>query len=162
MRKTKGRCYLPEILMYCPTSNGSVQWNSSRDSSICLAPELLIMASPISPEEETNSRVTVAEVLHDLQNEQAHKPTGEQYPTEIWNNSLSIISLNVNTKHNVMRKSIKRCTSVAPSREEELHLRYFIISFSKTRTQLGLFQVLQRKNKSFFILSVREQKRLSE
>jgi hypothetical protein len=41
------------------------------------------MASPISPEEEKNSRVTVAEVLHDLQSEQAHKPTGEQYPTEI-------------------------------------------------------------------------------
>lgn len=62
-------------------------------------------------------------------------------------------------KHNVMRKSIRKGVQVLHrEREEELHLRYFIISFSKTRTQLGLFQVLQRKNKSFFILSVREEK----
>jgi hypothetical protein len=41
------------------------------------------MASPISPEVEKNSKAIVFEALHDLQSEQAHKPTDEQYPTEI-------------------------------------------------------------------------------
>jgi hypothetical protein len=41
------------------------------------------MASPINLEEEKNSKAVVVEALRDLPSEQVHKPTGEQYPTEI-------------------------------------------------------------------------------
>lgn len=119
------------------------------------------MASQINPGEGKNSKVTVVAALHDLQNEQVHKRTDEQYPTKIWRIQYqqSLRATIWTKKYNVMRKSIRKGVQVLHrEREEELHLRYFIISFSKTRTQLGLFQVLQRENKSFFILSVREEK----
>lgn len=40
------------------------------------------MASPIDPEVGMNSKEAVSEVPLDLRNEQARKPTDEQYPTK--------------------------------------------------------------------------------
>jgi hypothetical protein len=116
------------------------------------------MASPINPEEEKNSIATVVEVPHDLRNEQVHKLTGEQYRTEKYESISAISQYEHKTQCNEKVNKKKGVQVLHQSREEELHLRYFIISFSKTRTQLGLFQVLQRKinHFSFFLFKRRK------